>query len=304
VAIVTRTARVRRPEWFPNAIKPSPDEALVETTNTKLVNDFLVGCDPEFIILDDKGKVVNVQRQFDNNPKGEVGFDHNGMEVECRPKPARGTYMVLKRLQQLILTHNRLEKLKDKKWRSGAFYDNGDRKLTLGGHVHLGLPPAGYGAAQAEHDARISALDRVTKFMEGLDLLPTVECERRRTVGDDHNRMERYGRWGDWRVAGEDEGNGVARTEYRTMASWLYSPEIAYLALTGAKLAACAPSVALDILKARNVSYESFRQFFEHFKHRDTNAVRAVEKVLCKNVSQLQAQPDINFRPVWERIDF
>jgi hypothetical protein len=297
--------RTRRPDWFGKGLEPADAEARSDA-GAKLVNNFVIGCDPEFCIIDSKGRVVNVATSF-GDPGGEVGYDHNGLEVELRPKPAKGAYMVVKRMQDILNTNERLKKYLDYKWRSGAVVEMPDqnRRLTLGGHVHLDIPPAGHGGAQAEHENRIAALDRYTRYMEELDLLPKQESLIRREKGDPMNRAQRYGQWGDWRVAGNDRtGAGKARTEYRVMASWLYSPKIAYLALTGAKLAATAPTVALDTLKARNICYENLKAFFEHFRHRDTNAVRALDRVLNVDLAKIQAQPDVNFRSAWERLNF
>lgn len=275
-----------------------------EKVTMKLANDFLIGCDPEFCILK-KGKPINLEGYL--HKEGEVGYDHAGWEAEIRPKPAKGTYALLKRVRTLILTNASLNpKLaaEEFKWRSGAAVAyNEKRNFTLGGHVHFGLLPRGEDPADkdgAKYDSRIKALDRATHYLEALDILPRDESALRRDKGDLQNAQQQYGRWGDVRIAGEGKDRHI---EYRTMASWLFDPVTAYLALTSAKLAAAAPQVALDTLKGNNYSYTNFLNFYEVFRHKDTNAKRALEKLFDgKTIKDLQFDPDVHFRGRWEKL--
>jgi hypothetical protein len=272
-----------------------------EKITVKLANDFLVGCDPEFCILNN-GKVMNLAEYLPKD--GEVGYDHGGLEAELRPKPAKGTYALLKRLRTLIMQNDKLNPtLSTYRWRSGAAVAIAEnRNLTLGGHVHFGLLPRGLDPTDkdgAKFDTRIKALDRATKFMEALDILPRDESALRRDKGDRQNAAQQYGKWGDVRAAGADNKH----IEYRTMASWLYDPKTAYLALTTAKLACAAPQLTLDTLKSNNYSFQNFVNFYEVFRHKDTNAKRALEKLLDnKAVKDVQGIPDVHFRDVWEKL--
>jgi hypothetical protein len=264
----------------------------------KLVNPFQIGCDPEFVVLEPNGHIHNVAADFDRDGSGVVGFDHQGLEVEIRPNPARGSYALLKRIQAIIKTNPRLKKIEGFKWRAGAVVKNGNRNLTLGGHVHLDISPRDPNDRLGEtFKLRLNALDRCTKYLEALDILPRDECALRRDVGDPNNAGQRYGKWSDYR----EKGDGT-RFEYRTMSSWLYDPTAAYLALTMAKLAATAPQLAVETLKVRSISYENLKEFFELFRHKDTNAKRALDKLLVKNVTQLQAQPDVDFKNAWKEL--
>lgn len=296
-----RELRKLYPDEFVGSVWANPKLVEEEEKVTvKLANDFLVGCDPEFVILDG-GKVMNLQEYLPKD--GEVGYDHGGVEAELRPKPCKGTYALLKRLRTLILKDGSLNpKLSTYKWRSGATVAiNEKRNLTLGGHVHFGILPRGLDPtdkAGEKYDLRVKALDRTTKFLEALDILPRDECALRRDKGDIQNADQKYGRWGDVRNA-----NDGKHIEYRTMASWLFDPTVAYLALTSAKLAAAAPQVALDTLKANNYSYQNYLNFFELFRHKDTNAKRALEKLLDdKKVETLHFDPDVHFRERWETL--
>lgn len=270
-----------------------------EKVSVKLANEFLVGCDPEFCVVQQDGSVLDLQNYL---PKeGEVGYDHVGLEAELRPKPAKGTYALLKRLRTLILQNPRLDALGKYKWRAGAFFQAGKRTLTLGGHVHFGILPRGEDLSDrdgSKYDARIKALDRTTKYFEALDILPRDESTQRREKGDNQNPNQHYGRWSDVRIC-----EGDRHIEYRTMASWLFDPKTAYLCLTGAKLAAAAPQLTLDTLKGNNYSYENLVNFFEVFRHKDTNARRALEKLIDgKDIKALQMPPDVHFRGRWETL--
>src|SRR6266404_6195413 len=63
-----------------------------------MLNDFLIGCDPEFAILDTQGKIVNVREFCGADDKAPIGFDHSGKVVELHPTPSKGTYTLLKKL--------------------------------------------------------------------------------------------------------------------------------------------------------------------------------------------------------------
>src|SRR6266478_2561142 len=99
------------------------------------------------------------------------------------------------------------------KWRAGALIKarmaradtltnaRGERVLTLGGHVHIDQPPD---TESEEHTLRLSSLDRVTQWLEELDILPQKESIARRE--DPTARRHGYGKFGDWRPAGGRDG--------------------------------------------------------------------------------------------------
>lgn len=283
---------------------PAEDEETMAAA--KLANKWLVGCDPEFVVLDDKNRIVNTALYIPHD--GIVGWDHSGNVVEIRPQPCKGTFMLLKRLQKEILQSEALKKLEGFKWRAGALVKgvltkpdnlcdaNGARTITLGGHVHIDQPPNEYAP---DFKQLIEALDRLTHHLEQLDILPKAECLARRNLPE--AKRLKYGQRGDWRRAGED---GVhARMEYRVMASWLYHPHAAYICLTGAKLCATAPMLATEFLKPTATQWDNLRGFFEAFRHKDSNAQRLLEKLVDgKELRHIQHDPDGNFRQNWEKM--
>lgn len=238
-----------------------------------LINPFLVGCDPECVAIKD-GVRVNVRYILPH--VGPVGWDHAGRVIEVRPTPSKSTHTLIKKIATLFQT----TKFPATKLRAGAFWNG----MTLGGHVHLDVYMEG------DNDLRTKALDKLTALLENLDILPTKESDARRAkrwVG----RPGAYGQFSDCKWDHK-------RMEYRTMASWLYSPVTSYLCLTGAKLACAEPKATLDELDKGKVSTGKLIRFFEKFAESDWDAKRVVEKLLEPEV-KLQRDPDSNLLEVW-----
>ena len=243
-------------------------------------NKFLIGADPEFIVLD-QGKLVNVAGALPHT--GKLGWDHGGDVVEVRPDPNQLAIEVVRDL------HRQLKRMPGAfanfKWRAGAFPEvarpNGGAGVALGGHVHLELPYSDAGRY-------LKALDLLTQNLEKLDLLPVAETTKRRNGGN-------YGLYSSHRSAG-----GGKRFEYRTMPSWLYSKAVTLLALTGAKLVAVAPRSALKLLAdPESASFVRLQRYFESFKS-DPDAVLVLDTILDRK--QLKVDPDTDLRHEWETL--
>ncbi len=270
--------------------KPKPIEEVEEVLGRKarLINPFLVGCDPEFVTIHN-GRRCNVNDHLPH--EGVVGWDHNGRIAEIRPDPSRGVYRLIKTMQKVLLEEPILQQLVHRKWRAGALYTDEHSVETLGGHIHLDIN-------WDKKAAPVKALDALTRKLEALDILPKDESNQRRNRGGEYGGIAAYGRYGDVRAVAAIDGN---RIEYRTMASWLFSPAIAFVCLSGAKLAAHAPDSALVALKGP-ASYKQLIKFFELFQGKDDNADRILERVL--DGGNLKADPDADVRKAWERLRF
>lgn len=287
-------------------------EAEKQIEGGDVVNNFRVGCDPEFVVLDENSRLMNTGRYVPRS--GEIGYDHGGDVVELRPTPTMGTFMLVRNLKNLI---NKAEGMipQGGKFRAGAwleFPENERReRVSLGGHVHLDISPYENETLQRtseEHLLRIAALDHLTHRLEALDILPKNESALR--------RRGTYGKFGDYRVQ-RNGANDVPperantynvgkrsqyHTEYRTMASWLHDPKVAYICLTAAKLAAAEPAFAIETL-GRVHSWEAFKKWFEALAPRDVNAQRALDKVLSAGgLKSLQVDPSSDFRPRWQTL--
>lgn len=274
---------------YPNL---APPQALPQELEEEgiMINDFRVGCDPEFILLDGQGKTIEAKTYFPH--AGEIGYDHNGRVAEFRPGPSKGVLPIIKKIQMLI---KQATKPEISKFRAGALC-NGD---ALGGHIHFGFncfeikPLEGYninsggGKFNARGAKVTGALDTLTKTLEHLDILPKHESAQRRVHG------QGYGRYGDVRDC-------HGHMEYRTMASWLYDPKVAFLCLTAAKLAAADPEGA-EALKNCD-SFAKLSHWIEQYKDDDRNAARVSEKLLDGGLKALQVDPTIDFKERWERL--
>lgn len=244
----------------------------------RLVNKFEVGCDPEFVLLSED-RIVNVKGKLAE--KGPVGWDHSGYVLEVRPPQGRGTYSVMKRMQNLLGDEN-LQKFASHKWRAGAYIeDTVGKKVTLGGHIHFGIPKADFTAGM------VSALDSLGKLLEEIDVLPHKESKLRRADGGGLN----YGAWGQLRTDWPD-----GHVEYRTYPSWLHHRKIAFLVLTMAKLAVVAPEEANQL--GTKSSVLALRNFVERFAHKDINADRLLRYL--ESPSWLKTAPDSDIRKNWE----
>jgi hypothetical protein len=250
-----------------------------------MINDFKVGCDPEFLILTPQGGTDYAMKYFPHY--GEIGYDHGGRIAEFRPGPSKGVLPIVKKIQTLVNKTTAPGKL-----RAGAIC-NGE---PLGGHVHFGFssftvkPPAGQGTKQGhmmnERGVKVTkALDALTKTLEHLDILPKNESVQRR------QGMYGYGAYGDVR-----DCNG--HMEYRTMASWLYDPKVAFLCLTAAKLAAADPDGAYEALNGCT-SFKALGNWIEQYGNKDVNAKRAVEKLVDKGLPYVQVDPTVDFKGRW-----
>lgn len=242
-----------------------------------VINKFLIGADPEFVALDGGGRVIN-GAVLGN---GEIGYDHSGRVLELRPEPAKGAYALVKKIRRL-LGDEKLRRLNAAKFRAGARVGT----ESLGGHIHFGVNPRDV----AIGGGAVDALDAVTRVLEHLDILPKAECVNRRR-GD-------YGHFGDVRTShGKD---GQPHLEYRTMASWLHDPKVAFLCLTAAKLAMCDPAGTLLNLKGAT-SFSKLMDWMHNYKSKDTNAARAYDK-LGGNHKNVLVDPDADFRVRWEEL--
>lgn len=292
----------------------APEPIKEEEVSEGMINNFLVGCDPEFVGLKEDGGVLNVEKvwlgnspteqQRDDFYKAEIGYDHNGRVAELRPSPCKGTYALVKKLQKLIQSPRVEELLRAgaRKLRAGARAGS----ESLGGHVHFGFP-RGDDTLQLSADGnpiydpntgrylaktpdllvnKVKSLDALVRLLEHLDILPRDESIRR--------RQGHYGKFSDVR-----DSNG--HMEYRTMASWLFDPKVAFTCLTAAKIAAADPEGTLKSLTGVT-SFQGLVNWIEKYQHKDSNARRLKEKVLDLGHPKVRVDPDVNLVERWREL--
>jgi hypothetical protein len=234
----------------------------------KLLNSFLLGADPELILLDPPA-LINGSRE--HKAGYHYGYDHGGYVIEPHPSPSLSARTVCANIKKsLDVISNRFPSYR---LRAGAYYRDPDRRdVTLGGHVHLDL--------QHLSAAQLKAMDIFATSLEALEILPSKENKLR--CGSGHG----YGKLGDIRA---EHGH----VEYRSLCSWLFSRKTSMLCITGIKLAAVAP----DTVKSAD-SYTKLLRWFEEFKGKDDD----VDWILDREyfASSLEAKPDANVKAVWK----
>lgn len=238
------------------------------------LNKFLVGADPEFVATDQHGHTVNAEDILKYD--GTIGWDHQGRVMELRPSPAKGTYTLLRHIRDLVL-HPMLENRPDLRFYAG----NTAKGESLGGHIQFGYDP--YRPDRTftdEHKFRVGALDTLAQGLVRLDVLPTLA-------------RGMYGGLGDVRV--DPLKGGGYRVEYRTLPSWLFSPKVAFLCLTAAKLAVI-DGPRMPVIDGFRVLTEWVRKF----SSTDLNA-RRLHGYLTASPKDFQVDPAADFRGRWRK---
>jgi hypothetical protein len=262
-----------------------PEAADNMPENLKLLNSWRVGTDPEFVVFDG-ANIKDMKYLIPHD--GPVGYDHGGRVAEIRPVASRSCSQVVRNIQKLIKEDPAALKLAAYKWRAGAVVGDATRKECLGGHVHLDMP-------LKDARASLGALDAFTKQIEGVDMLPTKECEERRLLfNGQYGKMD--GGDGHVRAAGRNQ-----RLEYRAVASWLFSPKTALFCLTGYKLALFAPAISREFL-AGPASNRRLRLFFEAFRHKDDDADRILEGIDSGGIKSWRGLHDGDVKQTWQEI--
>ncbi|MDR1159833.1 MAG: hypothetical protein LBK69_04325, partial [Syntrophomonadaceae bacterium] len=216
-----RVYKVRRvepsPEIEPEFIEKiiSKLEAMSELDSNSSQEVFM-GADPEFMLLNSKnGKMIPASDHFPR--EGLVGCDNirvpNRQQrpvAEVRPKPSNSPYELVKNIHGALLSAQKLAPYKNVKWIAGSLPTG---NYSIGGHIHF---------SQIQFNASvIRAFDNYLAIPVFLIENPVSAAKRRKkngTLGD--YRLKEYG------------------FEYRTLSSWLVSPQVASAVLCLAKIVA------------------------------------------------------------------
>lgn len=236
----------------------------------KFLNNFLLGADPELVVLDPPS-LVNSQKiaRIKGHDSHFYGWDHNGFVVEPHPAPSLSARTVVSNIKKSLDVLS--DRLPSYRFRAGAYYNDPDsRSVTLGGHVHLDLPHL--------TPDQVDAMDVFCESLLGLEILPVGECVSRAGTG--------YGKMSDIR---EERG----RVEYRSMCSWLFSRKTSMFCITGIKLCAVAPQTLKPM-----TSIKEMQNWMEGFKGTDDD----VDWILNRGYfdTSMTAVPDANVKSVWK----
>ncbi|WP_010273612.1 putative amidoligase domain-containing protein [Paenibacillus senegalensis] len=190
--------------------------AREEEAGRRLNAPLLLGADPEFILRSPNGKVIPASRFMDKS--GNVGCDAVVLRgrrlihplVEIRPEPAETPGKLLDNIHSGLVQAKDLIADDALEWLSGGMPVKG---IPLGGHIHF--------SGIWLHSGLVRKLDNYLT-------LPAALLEDKGS----HQRRPLYGYLGDCR---RKLHGGF---EYRTLPSWLLSPEITAGVLTLAFLLA------------------------------------------------------------------
>lgn len=193
----------RLAEWYAEAMNGYAAEhgASEQSLGSKRI---MIGADPEFILRKPNGKIVSADRFMGR--EGEVGCDAVVLSghrivlplVELRPQPSTSPIALTLHLQSLMQRAEKMINEPDLDWLAGAMPIKG---LPLGGHIHF---------------SGVELTSQLLRVLDNYLALPLVMLE-----GDNANRRRpRYGFLGDFR----HQSHGGF--EYRSLPSWLASPQI------------------------------------------------------------------------------
>jgi len=198
--------QVAEAEWFALP-QPSPSGQPV-----------VLGADPEFMLLDEEGRLVLASRFFPRH--GLIGCDaaryreeplpHHHPIAEIRPDPAEDPAVLLHCLYEALRAAQERVPAPSLRWLAGGMPFRG---YPIGGHIHISGAPLHF---------------RLLRTLDAYLALPLVLIEDEGCI----QRRPRYGFLGDFRIK---EHGGF---EYRTLPSWLISPVVAGGVLALAKLVA------------------------------------------------------------------
>ncbi|MBO8158417.1 hypothetical protein [Thermosyntropha sp.] len=176
-----------------------------------------IGADPEFLLINSKNqKIVAASNFFPR--EGVVGCDNIRMPnrqqrpiAEIRPKPSFSPLELTHNIKEALIAANKLAPHKNIKWLAGSQPAN---EYSTGGHIHFSNTELNF--------KLLRALDNYLGIIGFLLENPVPAAKRRK----------KYGFIGDVR---KKEHGGF---EYRTLGSWLISPQITLAILCLAKIVA------------------------------------------------------------------
>ncbi|GAX91791.1 putative amidoligase domain-containing protein [Effusibacillus lacus] len=210
---------------------------------------FLMGTDLEFVLRNQEGKLVIASSYLPRN--GKVGCDALSIRrlgrrfplAELRPDPSSSPLDLVNNIEETMKVAKRLVP-KHLQWLAGSMPL---KKFAIGGHIHFSNLPLS---------------SRLIKAMDSYLALPVMLLE---DTSASVKRRPKYGFLGDIRL--KSHGGW----EYRTLSSWIVSPEIARAVLCLAHLVAThywdlrkTPLSLPELQKAfYNGDKETLRPFFE-----------------------------------------
>jgi hypothetical protein len=198
---------------FNHAINVYKEQLSLESSTAPRI---MLGMDPEFILRNEQGKIVPASKYL--NRYGGAGYDSATVLgrrdihplAELRPEPSEDPALLVRNLRRAMWKASMKITDKSLQWLAGGMPVPG---LPLGGHVHM---------------SGIYVTNDLIRALDNYMTLPLVMIEDLSTG----RRRRKYGFLGDIRH------QPYGGFEYRTLPSWIVSPQITKGVLALAKLIA------------------------------------------------------------------
>jgi hypothetical protein len=231
----------------------------------RLINRFMLGADPEFLMCMNNRMDSRTEYSFAEDLNlttlGCFGCDMSGRQAELRAYPSRFALdvvaSILETLRWMAFSNQTARILN---WQSVAFIAASGREDGFGGHIH-------FGRKRNDFNGVLNALDTVTHGLVKSGILDTEghALRQKRTL---------YGKPSDYR----EQSHGF---EYRSMPTWMHSPQAAHLVMTIVKICVIDKKLAFyiaqpDVKQQKEVILNALR----NLRYADDDAriaMRAIE---------------------------
>lgn len=202
-----------------------------------------VGCDPEFLVIDEVNHVINFHGNFTND-HGNIGSDHGGRVGELRPTHGSPKQVVEHIREQMKIIKDHLGSTK--KLVAGG---GGDYHESIGGHIHIGglRLQRNYTSFtrwrnRGMSQLQLNTIDPEHKLIFAFDFFIGLRLQK--VQGGKRPRSSLYGKPSDI----ETKSHGF---EYRTAPSWITDPILAEAVLV----------IAQKIVELWQIKPDSFDAF-------------------------------------------
>lgn len=179
------------------------------------IYDTVMGADPEFLLFNDRGKVVHAWNVLPHI--GEIGSD--GAMAEVRPHPEVSINKLVKNMEKIFRDNVDRDEIKNYKLVATCYHENDERGYPVGGHIHIGNPIQ----LVKKSNAVKNGFYKVTnKIIDEYLTVPLIKLDgpkgaKRRSKDKLHSG---FGHFGDFRT---DHG----RLEHRSLSGiWLLHPSV------------------------------------------------------------------------------
>lgn len=233
-------------------------EFLINSPYTTKNKELTLGADPEFILINEEtGKMIPASQFL---PRfGDVGCDsirtpnrQTRPIGEVRPEPSTSPIVLADNIRKNMLQALKLLPYSNLKWMAGSQPEN----YPIGGHIHF---------------SNIEVSSKLLRALDNYLAIPVMLMENSETSV---LRRAKYGHLSDFRTK---EYGGF---EYRTVASWLVTPEIA-------KGVLCLSKIIAKNYLILNRNYFISRQYQSAFYRGDKYYFREIFDHLWGEISAL-----------------